>query len=700
MAQTQQGVAYRYNGRNARTPLGNVTISYDANKRSTISAENGTFSLTLTGKQMGDRIGQVTVKKREMMVFNQQAVDEWSIRKEPLMLILCNADEFEKQKENLIAIGRREAKKKYNKQKAELEAQLNASKIKEAEYEAALDKAYEEMDRLNKNIGEYAELFARIDESEIDTLAQRAVEKFNQGEVEEAIRLFEEGHYMEKLDKALTTSQQADQLMSVAEQAKAKATQDSIKAIQSLKAQIEAYKMKNEWQKAGELLKGMANRLNDSFILALYGDFCLSYLSDFNTAEVCFKRVLTHMQSALDKMDANMADMLCKTLYGLGTVYLRTGNLALGKKCFEEDIKVVRVLYGNAPMTNGKVLYMSLENLGKTYYYMHEYDESENLFLEARDIHKFLIAQDETPTDEAWSDYSACLSGLGTLYTEMKKYKEAEENYLASLDIIKNNLSPSYSYYSSQKYTLTNGLGILYYLQDRNDESEKCFHEALALSKELAKNNPYAYTLELSSAYNNLGRLYLDAKRYTQAEEYLMQALHIRRELSQSNFSAYSSELVRTLDNLSELYKRTNRQEEVEKMYKQALEIRQRLVKDNPKAYEPGVARTLNNLANLYNNTQRFTEAEYMYKQALEIRQRLAKDNPKAYEPDVAQALGSLSFNAIFLNKYFEAEQLAREGLAVDSAQHWIASNLAAAILLQGRYSEAELIYRQYKNEL
>ena len=192
----QQGVAYRYNGKQQRTPLGNVTISYDADKRSTLSNENdGTFTLLLDGRKMGDRIGLVTVRKREMMVFNQQAVDEWSIRKEPLCLILCNADEFERQKENLINIGKREAKKKYDRQKAELEEKLSASQMKQQEYEAALDKAYDELERFQKKVGKYAGIFARIDESDLDTLAQRALELFNQGEVDEAIRLFEEGHY-------------------------------------------------------------------------------------------------------------------------------------------------------------------------------------------------------------------------------------------------------------------------------------------------------------------------------------------------------------------------------------------------------------------------------------------------------------------------------------------------------------------------
>lgn len=66
---TQNGVAYRYNGKQKRTPLGNVTISYDMSQRTTLSNEkDGTFALTLTGRKMGDRIGGVTIRKREMMV--------------------------------------------------------------------------------------------------------------------------------------------------------------------------------------------------------------------------------------------------------------------------------------------------------------------------------------------------------------------------------------------------------------------------------------------------------------------------------------------------------------------------------------------------------------------------------------------------------------------------------------------------------
>lgn len=50
--------------------------------------------------------------------------------------------------------------------------------------------------------------------------------------------------------------------------------------------------------------------------------------------------------------------------------------------------------------------------------------------------------------------------------------------------------------------------------------------------------------------------------------------------------------------------------------------------------------------------------------------------------------------------EFVKAEEYAREGLAVDSSQTFIYANLAASLLMQGKYSAAEKLYRQYKAEL
>ncbi|MBP5715359.1 MAG: SEL1-like repeat protein [Prevotella sp.] len=61
--------------------------------------------------------------------------------------------------------------------------------------------------------------------------------------------------------------------------------------------------------------------------------------------------------------------------------------------------------------------------------------------------------------------------------------------------------------------------------------------------------------------------------------------------------------------------------------------------------------------------------------------------------------LGYFSCQAILQKQYSEAEQSAREAFAADNSKHWIMDYLAAALLFQGKYAEAEIIYRQYKQE-
>lgn len=62
--------------------------------------------------------------------------------------------------------------------------------------------------------------------------------------------------------------------------------------------------------------------------------------------------------------------------------------------------------------------------------------------------------------------------------------------------------------------------------------------------------------------------------------------------------------------------------------------------------------------------------------------------------------MGNQSYNAILMKDFAESEKQAQDALAIDPSQHWIVTNLAAALLFQGKYEEAEKTYLQYKEEL
>ena len=148
------------------------------------------------------------------------------------------------------------------------------------------------------------------------------------------------------------------------------------------------------------------------------------------------------------------------------------------------------------------------------------------------------------------------------------------------------------------------------------------------------------------------------------------------------------------------MYRDTQRYEDSEEMYLSAVEIYQRLSVVNLQVYEPGLATTQNNLGNLYRDTQRYEDSEEMYLSAMEIYRRLAAVNPQVYEPDLVRACNNLSFLFLAQSNFEEAERYAREGAKYDSTHHTIYTNLAASLLLQGRYAEAEEIYLRYKEEL
>ena len=105
------------------------------------------------------------------------------------------------------------------------------------------------------------------------------------------------------------------------------------------------------------------------------------------------------------------------------------------------------------------------------------------------------------------------------------------------------------------------------------------------------------------------------------------------------------------------------------------------------------------NLVILYSATQRWAESESMYKSVLAIYERLAKDNSQLYKANLTDIDVNLSIYLNFLGKFKEAERYALEAIKKDSTKHLAYTNLAAALLFQGKTAEAEKLYRQFKSE-
>ena len=507
----QKGITFRYNGKNPRTPLGGVYVKTATSPNGVVSDENnGVFSLKLQNIKMGDRLGRATVSKKGLMVFNQQAVDEWSARKEPLKLILCDANQFQKQKNNLISIGRNQAEKKYKKRLAELEKKNKAQQLTLDEYYAKLDSINRDRDNAEKHMEEYADMFARIDESEVDTLAQRAIELFNQGQLEEAIKLFEQGNYLEKLDDALKVKTQARELRQKADSADVLADKDIEEYKKSIQAQVSAYKMSNEWDKAAELLKGLADKLQTQDVIWDYAIFSQNQ-NQFAEAE--------------------------------------------------------------------------------TYY---------NIY-----IKKQLLLSKTNP------------------------------------QIYESDLGDSY-----------NNLANLYYVTQRFADSEQMFNSALEIYKRLMGENSFIYGQRLANCLFGLANSQVKQEKYAEAISPFEQALEFYKK---------EAEQGKSIDNYTTIMSR---------------------------------------LDQLYGQEKKYSQAYQCFKRNIPLLKTIYRSDKNNYAELLKSILVSQSFYSIFEKQYVEAEIYSKEALEVDSTKHVVYGNLAAALLFQGKYQEAEKIYRQYKSEL
>lgn len=130
----QQGFVYQYHGKDPKTLLVNTQIlANDASPA--ISGNNGMFTLLFSRLNIGDKISGVKINKKNCLIFNQDVVNGWSVRKAPLKLILCNIDLFYSIKRKVKKVSEDSYKEKYAKKCKEYFHLLEQKKISEDQYE-------------------------------------------------------------------------------------------------------------------------------------------------------------------------------------------------------------------------------------------------------------------------------------------------------------------------------------------------------------------------------------------------------------------------------------------------------------------------------------------------------------------------------------------------------------------------------------
>lgn len=340
---------------------------------------------------------------------------------------------------------------------------------------------------------------------------------------------------------------------------------------------------------------------------------------------------------------------------------------------------------------------------------------------------------------------------LGTIYRSTQRPLESEKMYKDALTVIRRYASAIPGKYYGVLNSPIQKLANLYLDMGRIDESETLYEEALIISSTLALTDPQEFTIESVRVKRKLARIKFLQRKYHEAESLCNDALKTLDQFAGDQQAKYYN-VMGTMEILGSTYlamgdslHKAHNYSESEIYYLKALDITEQLHANDSVFYDYDLAVTLERIAANYWDAQHFQEAEAMFDRFLDITKRMAekdydfqltytnlvyklsqlypqiKNYKAAYKvgnewlpllkkqaeeypdlmlKDYAECLGNQSFYAIFQGQYAQAEQLARDGLEIDSTLHWIAANLASALLFQGKYKDAEKICRQYKDEL
>jgi tetratricopeptide (TPR) repeat protein len=267
-------------------------------------------------------------------------------------------------------------------------------------------------------------------------------------------------------------------------------------------------------------------------------------------------------------------------------------------------------------------------------------------------------------------------------------------------------------------------LGLLYQHTKDNQAALSAFQEALNIRERLAQTNPATHEPEVASLQSNLGIFYQQLNDYKAALNSFQKALVIWERLAQTNPNRYEIEYCKSivlLANLQQIDYQENRQLQIDKYlgiakkilpkYQQvriAKTMMDRVSKQEDYFTDLKLIAPIQKLRNLAQKTQNLSEKIKILNRIIDQYRLHVANGHSNFIIELANNLVTLSWYQISAGQFYEAEISAREALnptqyikikEYDEKIEWAKTTLALALLFQGKYKDAETIYRIIKDK-
>jgi Tfp pilus assembly protein PilF len=426
---------------------------------------------------------------------------------------------------------------------------------------------------------------------------------------------------------------------------------------------------------------------------------------------------------AIENPDANQPG-LAVTLNNYG-VLLRTLNLPTeARSLLEEALEIRRKLAIEEPAIYLPKVATTLNNLGSVHDDLHEFLTERALYEEAVEIQRNLVSKNP---EVYLPNLVATLNNLGNMHAKMNDYSNARVCFDEALQAYRELSGLNSQVYLPDVAMALNNLGILLdYLDDRAAAKEH-HAEALAIRRKLVAKNPKVYLPDLATTLHNFGVLMLKDQDFIAAKSYLLEAFAFRSQCFRDNPRAFGIDAANTAISLARLeynlilamndagsqiecLRYLSQARKFLGVYGEPIPIVEEcfaMIENDEKklqAINAQLYTTFKNVALLENAVASIKEMHEKVEKQMEIValwQEIRDSLPRSEEArsGLSNAYGRLARHHLFDQNPAAAEAAARKGLQLALDETWIYTNLALALLYQGKWEEAKEIYLRLKDQ-
>lgn len=540
----------------------------------------------------------------------------------------------------------------YHSEITTLQKALEEQTISAAEYGRRAQEAEEALHEAGMLLDEYADMFARINKDDMDSISNLALNKLDAGDVDGAISVYEACHLLEQLkDKINIRNASVESIENLIPQLKKEV---SLRRLIAGKSNIE---------KADAILEQIA--LNDTtnydnmyqyFLFLIdrqeydralkYGDIMLANASELKDIAAVqqqmghifykqsnFEKAKQYLQQSLDNVQQIALNdsvlFIREVSYPLNTlanVYFDTDELEKAEQLFLQVVEIRNELL----QTDSSFLAdyaTAMINLGDLYRYMNELEKAVEYTQEALNIRTELAKKDANGLSYSLANAN---NNMGTIYLRMKKYDEAMHYYMVADSILEQGMQTNPDQHKTLYVISLNNIGMLYRRMENWESAEKYYLKAAAICRQYEKLNPETYTYYLGIILNNLGAFYRNQNKLDEAERYNLEALEKRKTLLQYS-DKYEVDVAMSYQNLGRVYASLNKTEEAKNCYTKAYSTYKVLANNKPETYQQDFARISFTVGDFYKSCEQLKQAKKYYKESYKAYKQLEKRYPNKY---------------------------------------------------------------------